>query len=476
MSKSQRYLILLSSLEKNMITDILSKQNFFFAGVAGAGMSAIAQYLSGSGKTVSGSDRLFNIEGNEETRSKLENEGITCFNQKQAHLSNKDEVLVVSTAIENTNVEVAKALELNIPIITRAQLLAQICAQKKTIAVAGTSGKSTTAAMLFHLLSHCGIDASLITGAGLVSLIQKGKIGNCHVGNTEWLIIEADESDGSLVNYKPAIGLLLNIDKDHKELSELDEIFKIFKNNSQEHFIVNRCHPLAKVFSNDKGEDFGSDTDFVGKNFKQEGFQITFTVQDISFQIPTIGVHNMENALACLAVATILKVSLEDASRALSTYPGIYRRHQFLGNINGIKIIDDYAHNPAKIAASINACKPVAPKLIAWFQPHGFAPTKFIRKELEEELIANLRTADEIWMSEIYYAGGTTTKDISANDIINDLKDQGINAYFVEDRNNLVEALKPHLTEDCVLLLMGARDPSLEHFSAEVLQQIKVLN
>jgi UDP-N-acetylmuramate--alanine ligase len=456
-----------------MIPQVLDKQKFFFAGVAGAGMSAIAQYLSGSGKTVSGSDRLFNSEENNHTKKQLVAENIKCYDQLSARIAKDDEVLVVSTAIEPTNVEVAQARAFNIPIITRAQLLAQICAQKKTIAVAGTSGKSTTSAMLFHILYNCGIDASLITGAGIVSLIKQGKIGNCHVGESEWLIIEADESDGSLVNYQPSIGLLLNIDKDHKELSELDEIFAIFKANTKDHFIVNHTHPLAKKFSQDEKIDFGKGTTLQGVDFRQEGFNIHFKVAGVAFAIPTIGEHNMENALACLAVAQCIGVRLEDAAAALNTYPGIYRRHQFLGEIKGVHVVDDYAHNPAKIAASIDACKPVAPKLLAWFQPHGFAPTKFIRKELVAEITAHLRPDDEIWMSEIYYAGGSTTKDISANDLIEDLKAKGINAYFVADRNDLLQEMKSHLTADCVVLLMGARDPSLEHFGQEFMNELK---
>jgi UDP-N-acetylmuramate--alanine ligase len=455
-----------------MNENILQKNNFFFAGVAGAGMSAIAQYLSGIGKKVSGSDRLFNTAGNEHTQLQLESENITCYNQLEARINSSNEVLVVSTAIEDTNVEVAKAKELGLPIITRAQLLAQICLSKKTIAVAGTSGKSTTAAMLFHILINSGVDASLITGAGIVNLIQKGKIGNCHVGKSDWLIIEADESDGSLVQYKPYVGLLLSVDKDHKELSELHEIFTTFKSNTQSHFIVNQSHPLAKIYSKNIASDFGEGTTFEGHNFLQSGFNISFEVQNIPIQIPTIGIHNMENALACMAVAKLAGVTIAQCAAALKTYPGIYRRHQLLATINGVTIIDDYAHNPAKIAASINACKPVADKLIAWFQPHGYAPTRFIRKELVEEITKSLRAQDEIWMSEIYYAGGTTTKDISANDLIMDLKVNGVNAFFVEDRKNLVTEMKSHFTTNTVLLLMGARDPSLESFGKEVLENL----
>jgi UDP-N-acetylmuramate--alanine ligase len=131
-------------------------------------------------------------------------------------------------------------------------------------------------------------------------------------------------------------------------------------------------------------------------------------------------------------------------------------------------VIDDYAHNPAKCAASIAACQPVAPKVIAWFQPHGYGPTRFLRNDFVKEIAATLRPQDEVWMSEIFYAGGTAVKDISANDLITDIKTLGKNAFFVEDRNDFLETARPHLTNDCVLLLMGARDPGLEAFGKKV--------
>ena len=135
-------------------------------------------------------------------------------------------------------------------------------------------------------------------------------------------------------------------------------------------------------------------------------------------------------------------------------------------------MIDDYAHNPVKCAAAISACQPVAPKVNAWFQPHGFKPTKFLREDFVKEIAAVLRPDDEIWMSEIFYAGGTAVKDISANDLIVEIKALGKNAFFVEDRNELLEKLRPHLTGDCVLLLMGARDPGLEVFSRSVWEKL----
>ena len=202
-----------------MITGINDFKNVFFIGIAGTGMSAIAQYLSGIGKQVSGSDRFFTPNTYNETKEKLELEGIHCFLQNGEGISNKTELVVVSTAVENTVFEVQKAIELGIPIIKRSELLALIANSKKTIAIGGTSGKSTTSAMLFDILKFAGLQPSIISGAGLVSIIRDGKIGNAEVGNGEWLVIEADESDGSIVQYHPTIGLLLNIDKDHQEIS-----------------------------------------------------------------------------------------------------------------------------------------------------------------------------------------------------------------------------------------------------------------
>jgi len=176
----------------------------------------------------------------------------------------------------------------------------------------------------------------------------------------------------------------------------------------------------------------------------------------------------MENALAATSIANGIGVSLETCSEALSRYEGIYRRHQVYGNKHGVWLIDDYAHNPVKCAAAIEACQPIAPKVVAWFQPHGYKPTKFLREDFVKELAKALRPEDEIWMSEIFYVGGTTTKDISANDLISDLKALGKNAYFVDDRNEFLEKARPHLTGNAVLLLMAARDPSLESFAKQV--------
>jgi len=458
-----------------MILSLSDFQNPFFIGVAGTGMSALAQYLQGTGKNVSGSDRYFKENEFNETKEKLETEGIKCYLQDGSGITGKTDLVVVSTAIEDTVYEVQKAKQLDIPIIKRSELLALIAESKKTIAIGGTSGKSTVTAMLFDILEYAKLHPGFISGAGLTSVIKQGKIGNAKVGKGEWLVIEADESDGSIIQYRPEIGLLLNIDKDHKEIDALMDIFTTFKTNSKK-FVANQSHSLARKLSQDTEHDFSLDEKFpakyIARGFKQNGLSIQFTIDNSSFNIHALGKHNMENATAAVAVANQIGVDLQTSADALKNYEGIYRRNQVYGNKNGVWLIDDYAHNPVKCAASIRACQPITPKVIAWFQPHGYAPTKFLRNDFVDEIANALRAQDEIWMSEIFYAGGTTTKDISSNDLVNDLKAKGANAYFFENRNDLVKAVRSHLTDNCVLLLMGARDPSLEQFAKQVWDEL----
>lgn len=450
------------------ITDF---KNPFFIGIAGVGMSAIAQYLQGIGKVVSGSDRYFREGQYNKIQSQLEAEGIKCFPQDGSGITQYTDLVVVSTAIEDNVYEVQKAKEFNIPIIKRSTLLAMIAQSKKTIAVAGTSGKSTTSAMLFQILEDAGLEPSIISGAGLTKIIKQGKIGNTAIGKGDWLIIEADESDGSVVQYEPEIGLLLNVDKDHQEIDELMDLFSTFKSHTKTLFIVNQSNPLAKRLSQNIECDFGFENEeakFNAKNFEQNGFELSFDVLEQRITMKAIGRHSVENATAAIAVAQLIGVPLEVCARSLKNYQGIYRRHQILGQKNGVWVIDDYAHNPAKCAASIRACQSLADKVVAWFQPHGFKPTKFLRTDFVEEITQALRAEDEIWMSEIFYAGGTVAKDISANDLVQDIQKKGKRAFFVEDRNDLLKNIKAHLDVNTVLLLMGARDPSLEQFSQKI--------
>jgi UDP-N-acetylmuramate--alanine ligase len=453
--------------------------SFFFIGVAGAGMSALAQYLAQRGYPVRGSDRQFGQIPAPISKTQLEAEGIECVPQDGGGITSATGFVITGSAIENGNPDLDRAAELGIPVLHRSELLARLTRERRTIAISGTSGKSSVTGMTWHILEFAGLSPSLLSGAGLSCLEAQGKIGNAVAGKGEWLVCEADESDGTLVRYEPEVGVILNIDKDHKELSELDELFRIFSANTQGPLIVNGDHPLAVKFSKDRLWEFGHEgwQGFQGIDFEPVGTSIRFRLrrqgQLVRVEVPVPGRHNMENALAAIACATAAGVPLKTSAEALKTWGGIHRRHQILGCVQGVTLVDDFAHNPAKIAASIKACQGFTKgRLLSWFQPHGFGPTRFLRKELVAEIQAALRPDDEIYFSRIFYAGGTAVQDISAGDLIDDLKALGCKAYYLPERADAAKEMIRGAFPDDTILLMGARDPSLAEFARATLKQL----
>jgi UDP-N-acetylmuramate--alanine ligase len=447
---------------------------YFFIGIAGSGMSAVAQYLNGKGHEVSGSDRLFLNGGGKEIRQKLEILGIKCYAQGEGVLAPDTDFAVVSTAIEDTVKEFKAAKERGVKILHRSDLLAEICNSNATIAVAGTSGKSTVTAMIFHILQECGFCPSLITGAGLVSLQNKGLIGNAFVGNSDVLVIETDESDGTVVKYKPKTGLVLNIDKDHKEISELVPLFKTFKSHVRENFFVNLDNPLSKQL--DSGHNFScleKSAENYGNGFSQDISGITFFSDGQKFTLPVIGHHNMENAMAAISIARLFNISDDKTAAALSSYVGIFRRNRIVYNDGKIMVMDDFAHNPAKISATFSACQKISKRVLAWFQPHGFAPSKLMKTELIERLSNIMREDDVMVFSKIYYAGGTADKSISAEEFADFLTANGKKSLYIEDRKDLSSFLQKTLREGDIVLLMGARDTTLDNFASEIVNAVK---
>ncbi|MBQ3929697.1 MAG: UDP-N-acetylmuramate--alanine ligase [Paludibacteraceae bacterium] len=443
---------------------------YFFIGVAGTGMSAIAQYLSGRGEQVSGSDRLFSKTDKSETQLQLERAGIECHFQDGSGITPDTEAVIVSTAIEESNVEYQKAKSLGIPVIKRSALLAQISDSIKTIAVGGTSGKSTTTAMIFHILQKCGKEPSLITGAGLATLQKQGLIGNAFNGSGEWLVIESDESDGSIVGYHPEIALLLNVERDHKEESELMELFSTFKSHTKKAFIVNSNYPITMSLSQNESYNFGTkgNPGIKGSGFEQDGFSIKFNVNGVPCSINAIGTHNMENALAAIAAAVQTGITVEQAVEAIKDFSGIYRRASLVraDQERHLYVVDDFAHNPSEVASAIKACQSITGKVIAYFQPHGFGPLRFMHKELGELVAATLRPNDIFVIGDVYYAGGTVNRDISPEIVSQAIQYLGKNAIFAKDKESCrAEILKNTPERDCTILIMGARDPKLSDYA-----------
>ncbi|GHV16884.1 UDP-N-acetylmuramate--L-alanine ligase [Fibrobacterales bacterium] len=461
------------------------KESYFFVGVAGVGMSALAQFLAGRGVEVAGSDRRFSAEDSTQVKRQLEAKGVKCFLQDGSGIHAELTAVVVSTAIEQGNPDLEKAKKLSVPVMHRSELLAKITLENPTIAVSGTSGKSTVTGLIWHILNFAGKNSGLLSGAGLVELEEKGEIGNAAAGkNNGYLVAEADESDGSLVRYSPKIGVILNIDKDHKELSELRDIFNVFADN------VKKCGGVLIVnekLNFDNSVKFGwgnavllgdpangSESTIQGENFSVKGFGVEFSVKGVNFYLPALGKHNAENALAAIAVCLQVGISLEICASALKTWKGIHRRSQIYPLKNGVILVDDYAHNPAKIAASIRSCQQICKagvaggKLFAWFQPHGFGPTKFLKDDLIEEISNALRTGDSIWFSSIYYAGGTADRSFNSDILADGIAKNNCEAHFIPDRDECLKEILSLAKSGDVILLMGARDPSLAEFAKKI--------
>ncbi len=451
----------------------MTDKKYFFIGVGGVGMSAIAQYLSNTGNIVSGSDRLFSKQPNHKIRKQLEAENIATFPQGEAKIDADTDFVIVSTAIENTVPEYKQALELKIPVLHRSEMLKRITQNKKTIAIAGTSGKSSTTAILYTILTENNFSPSMLNGSGLVSLQKDEKIGNAAVGVGDWLIIEADESDGTLVNYSPEIGVILNIDRDHKEFDELEKIFGKFASQVTEQLVVNLSNERSKKFSNGSKFNFGTnDTLFIAKKIIQTAEGLRFTVQNVDFFIPVIGLHNVENSLAAISVANYLGISLIDIAKALKTYAGIDRRMQIISTKNGVTFIDDYAHNPAKIESAVKTAQVLGNRVVAVFQPHGFKPLDFMKNELVFRLKNLLRKQDRFYILPVFYAGGTVNKIISAEQFVKLMKNEKINAFYLQKRDDFASKIKNDLKNGDIVLFMGARDPSLGKFAINQVELI----
>ncbi len=454
-----------------MAEDKLKKM--YFTGIAGAGMSALSQIAVMEGHEVSGSDRDFDNNRSSSLKQKLEKLSIKIFPQNGSGISKETDILIVSTAVESANPDILKAKDLNIPIIHRSAFLSDYVDRFKTIAVAGTSGKSTVAAMIYEILEKAGKSPSIITGAALESIKKKGFVGNAFRGQSDILIVEADESDGTIVNYHPYAGIILNISKDHKDEAEIEKIFLKFSGHTKKLYIDSSAlnavvFPKAELFG-------GADNDFKAIDKKYLGFSSKFKIKGVDFLLPVPGDCNIHNAVAAARVCEDFGVGLKESASALAAYSGIERRFNVVGEIGKIKVIDDYAHNPAKISASIEATNNIIHgKLIAIYQPHGFTPTKHLKNDLIEVFSSQLKEKDILLMPEIYYVGGTTNKDISSKDLTDEINKNGKKAVFFAERKNIISECANLVGPNDIVLIMGARDSSLSEFAKNVFEEIKI--
>ena len=431
-----------------------------FTGIFGTGMSALAQYLRFQGIAVSGSDRLLASEDTASIRQSLEALGCNIVNQDGSGVSADTDVVCISTAIEESNPDIAAARAHGLPVVHRSDLLASIITSKKTIAVAGTSGKSTVTAMIFEFLTACGKSPSLISGAPLRRLEKQGLIGNAFSGGSDLLVVEADESDGTLVKYAPEVAVILNISKDHKSIDEIKGLFETLVSKSS-WSASNEDDPGLASLPVTVGFGRNSLASWRPDHEQLLPTSVKLFRNGTEYHLPLPGNHNLENLCAALCVCEHFGCEEPTLADAVRTFEGVARRFTITGTEQNVHVVDDFAHNPAKIAAAVNAARGLSGRIIAVYQPHGFGPTRFLKDEYIATFQTIFRQNDSLYLLPIYYAGGTAQKNISPEDIINGLGPVLFNAQAVNDRDELLTRLKVDARSGDCVLVMGARDPSL---------------
>lgn len=435
-------------------------RNVHFTGIYGTGMSALAQYLRFQGIAVSGSDRLLGSEDTAFIRQSLERLGCRIVAQDGSGIDQDTDMICISTAIEDSNPDIDAANTRGIPIIHRSDLLAEIISTRKTIAVAGTSGKSTVTAMIFEFLTACGRSPSLISGAPLRRLEKQGFIGNAFRGDSDLLVVEADESDGTLVKYFPHASVILNVSKDHKNIDEVTRLFETLVLQSP-WAAVNSDDPILASFQ--AAVKFGRTSGASWRPDYEELLPMSVKIfrNGYEYHLPLPGNHNLENLRAALCVCEHFGCDGLHLVQGVKGFEGVARRFCVIETSKGVHVVDDFAHNPAKIAAAVAAARGLSGRIIAVYQPHGFGPTRFLKDEYIDTFRAIFEEGDYLYLLPIYYAGGTALKNISSEDIIRGVGPVSWNAQTVSSRGELLEKLKAIVQQGDCVLVMGARDPSL---------------
>lgn len=434
-------------------------KHIHFVGIGGSGMSGIAEVLLTLGYKVTGSDHAKSA-----VTHRLESLGAKVWEGHKAEYIQGANVVVTSTAISSSNPEVKAARKDNIPVIPRIEMLAELARLKYTIAIGGTHGKTTTTSLVGHVLQRNGLDPTVIVGGRLKSFGTGGVLGK-----GEFLVAEADESDGSFLKLSPAISVVTNIDNDHLDyygsMKALDKAFAEFSDNVPFYGItflcgedagVKRVLPLLKRRFETYG--FGPKNDLQAANLESSAtgsrFDVIYKGQQLGkAQIPISGKHNVLNSLAAIGVGLQLKLPFESIVNSLSSFEGVGRRLEIKGQALGVTVVDDYGHHPTEMAATYAAARERWPKqrLVVLFQPHRYTRTK----ELYKEFGAVLSKMGRVILMPIYPAGETPLKGVTSALIGKFMKGKDKTHWDVKKGfADLIKELKPN----DVLLTMGAGD------------------
>jgi UDP-N-acetylmuramate--alanine ligase len=456
----------------------------FFSGIGGSGMLPLACIMRASGARVSGSDRSLDAGRTPSKFDYLRSLGIQLAPQDGSGLR-EGMTLVTSAAVEPTVPDVVRARALGLAHLTRPQFLAQLLnAARRSIAVGGTSGKSTVTGMIGWILHACHRQPTVMNGAVMNNFVTPATpFASALVGDPELFVSEVDESDGSIALYRPEVAVLTNISLDHKEMDELRGLFAGFLTAARK-AVVNLDDPdtraLADALPDDKRIGYGFDSpgaEVMGKDLQLSGDGLTFAVEvggerhEARLRVP--GRHNASNALAAIAAARAVGVRVEDAVGALARFEGLKRRLETVGTAAGVTVIDDFAHNPDKIDATLEALGAQPARLLIMFQPHGFGPLAKMGEQLAQSFARGLRAEDRLFLADPVYQGGTTDRTRGSDWLAGEI---GPQARHIPERAAIGEALLAEAKDGDRILIMGARDDTLSEFAAELLEGLAAGN
>lgn len=457
----------------------IAGKRFFFVGVGGSGMMPLAMILAGRGASVAGSDRGLDQGRVPAKFADLEAKGVALFPQDGSGITSAEQIVVASAAVEDTVADIVAATRLGCPRMSRAELNAALFnASRLPIGVAGTSGKSTVTGMIARILHDAGMDPTVMNGAVMKDFAGADRpFASALVGEGAPYVSEVDESDGSIALYTPRVAVLNNVSLDHKSLEELNILFGDFIAKAG-HAIVNADNPdaaaLAMRVPRERVTTFslGGEADLVARDVVEEPFAVSFTLNGESVRLAVPGRHNVANALAAIGAALAAGVTLPAALREISAYTGLKRRFDVIGTADGVTVIDDFGHNPDKIAATLATLHAFPGRLLVLFQPHGYGPLKTMRRELVQTFVDGLGVDDLLVLPDPVYQGGTVSREVTSADIANDITISGGNARHIAERAAAAAHLVANARPGDRIVVMGARDDTLPLLAAEMLTQI----
>jgi UDP-N-acetylmuramate--alanine ligase len=455
----------------------------FFSGIGGSGMLPLASIVRASGGKVAGSDRSLDAGRTPHKFDYLRSLGIQLFPQDGSGLQD-GMTLVTSAAVEETVPDVVRARELGLSHLTRPQFLAKLLnSAQRSVAVGGTSGKSTVTGMVGWILHACHRQPTVMNGAVMKNFVTpSAPFASALVGDPELFVSEVDESDGSISLYQPEVAVLTNISLDHKEMDELRSLFAAFVLRAKK-AVLNLDDPetraLADVVPQTNCIGYGFDSPgaaFMGKDLRLEAGGASFSLEadgerfDVQLRVP--GRHNAANALAAIAAANAVGVRVEDAAGAIVRFEGLRRRLETVGEAAGVTVIDDFAHNPDKIDATLATLRAQPGRLLIMFQPHGYGPLTKMGEELADSFIKGLASDDRLYLPDPAYFGGTVERNRGSDWLAAEIRARGAKAEHIAERPAIGEALVREARVGDRIVVMGARDDTLSEFARELVERL----